>query len=233
MPPVHSHLPQDAPLHTTLMPGFRPHSTFDQGTDPFPEIEQNFRQQRAATLPPRQPEPKDEEAPSILLDDNAPIPRLPGEDRPESGTGLFLLDSVQLNGKWFYFQDDCEIEMEEIMSHCIERSFVRGLPAASFKFEGNPCKVNFREMSFTVAGDNTQSVYPASRHPLAKEKVLWQADDQIMRPFIPDAESLILSHLNAEVVFQMDNDLLNVNFEKGIVVDVNTGTQRLIQVVEE
>jgi hypothetical protein len=59
------------------------------------------------------------------------------------------------------------------------------------------------------------------------------ADDQVLRPFIPEAEVLVLSHTDADVVFQMDNDLLNVQFSRGIIVDVNTGAQRLLQLVDE
>lgn len=175
---------------------------------------------------------KEEEAPSILLDDNAPIPRLPSDPRPESGTGIFLLDSDTLNGQWFYLPDESEIEMEPMMSLCIERAYIRGLPLASFKFEGSPCTVSFRDMAFTVNGSTGVSVYPLVRKSKLQEKLFWQGDDQMLRPFIPAVEELILTHKEVEVVFQMDNDVLNVNFAAGVVKDPATGVEHLLQLVD-
>jgi len=175
---------------------------------------------------------KEEDAPSILLDDNAPIPRLPSDFRPDSGTGIFLLDSDTLNGQWFYLPDESEIEMEPMMSLCIERAYIRGLPLANFKFEGSPCSVSFRDMAFTVNGSSGVAVYPLVRKARVQERLFWQGDDQMLRPFIPAVEELILTHKEVEVVFQMDNDVLNVNFATGVVKDPTTGVEHLLQLVD-
>jgi hypothetical protein len=206
------------------------HTSSTQHYQPSPPALQSFHS--VPTVPPSHHTVKEEEAPSILLDDNAPIPRLPSDPRPESGTGIFTLDSDTLNGQWLYLPDECEIEMEPVMSLCIERAYVRGLSVANFKFEGSPCSVSFRDMSFTVNGASGVSVYPLVRKQRSQEKLFWQGDDQVLRPFIPAVEALILTHKDVDVVFQMDNDVLNVNFSAGIVKEPASGAEHLLQLVE-
>ena len=173
----------------------------------------------------------DDDSPAILLDDgNAPSSMSAAPSN--APTGLFLLDSVRLNGHWVYLPDENEIEMEPVMSHFVEKAFVRGLSSAEFKFQGSPCTVSFRDMALTVQTEEGQNVYPVARKEEGKERLLWMADDQTLRPFIPEAEELVLLHRNEEVVFQMDNDLLNVSLAKGVIVDVTTGVERFLQLID-
>lgn len=180
-----------------------------------------------------QPQPgasNEEESPAILFDDGPHVQSSAvASDEP---TGLFILDTVPLNGQWVYIPDESEVDMEPVMSHYVEKAFVRGLPAAEFKFQGNPCTVSFREMALTVSTSEGQQIYPVARKTEVHEQVLWMADDQTLRPLIPEAEQLVLQHRHQDVVFQMDNDLLTVSLSKGVVVDVTTGVERFLQVAE-
>lgn len=247
LPPARHSVPSE-PAHPSLAP-----PTFAPHPDLYPALNTNMYSveaphslahptRPASTLPPHlehassltlpRPRDKDEDAPSILIDENTPIPRLPSDPRPESGTGVYILDGDTLNGVWSYFPGDYEIEMETAMSLCIERAYVRGLPVATFRFEGNPCTVSFGDSSFTVQGASGVAVYPTSRKAKGREKLFWQADDQVMRPFLPAVEELILTHKDVDVVFQMDNDVLSVNFAAGILKEPATGAEHLLQLLD-
>lgn len=224
-----------APPYQPSMPSYQPYPSLPANPPADPSIPAyspaTYSGYQASVPPQVASIPHDEDSPAILFDDgNAPVSMSAAPS--DAPTGLYLLDSVRLNGQWVYLPDESQIEMEPVMSHYVEKAFVRGLPSAEFKFQGSPCVVSFRDMALTVQTAEGQSVYPVARKTEGRERLVWMADDQTLRPFIPEAEELVLQHREEEVVFQMDNDLLNVSLAKGVIVDVTTGVERFLQLID-
>ena len=224
-----------APPYQPSLPSYQPYPSLPTGPPAYPSIPAYppaaFPTYQVSVPPQAASVPHDEDSPAILFDDgNAPVSMsAAASDAP---TGLFTLDTVHLNGQWIYLPDESEIEMEPVMSHYVEKAFVRGLSSAQFKFQGSPCVVSFRDMALTVQTAEGQTVYPVARRTEGRERLVWMADDQTLRPFIPEAEELVLLHREEEAVFQMDNDLLNVSVAKGVIVDVTTGVEHFLQLID-